>query len=168
MELTSISCGNCGAPLKLPKDAKFVTCNHCHSQLAVKHSDSITYTERLDKLDERTDRIEEEVSHLRYQSELTAVDRQWEKEREGYMITDKHGRRREPSVVGSVIIGVVFVLFGAFWMMRAPSPVAMLGIVVILIGVGSSIYSYIRAKDFLAAQSRYRRRKSKLRRTSRE
>ena len=162
MELTSISCGNCGAPLQVPPAARFVTCNHCRSQLAVKHSDTVTYTEKLEELDERTEELQEEVERLRYQSELARIDRDWEREKEQYMITDKNGRRREPSEIGSILGGVVAVGFGIFWMAMASSQaggLALFGIVFILFGIGASIYGYVRAQDFRRAERAYRRRR---------
>lgn len=165
MELTSISCGNCGAPLQIPADARFVTCNHCRSQLAVKHSDSVTYTEKLEELDERTEQLQEEVQQLRFQNELARIDRDWEREREGYMITDKHGRRHEPSVAGSVVGGIVAVGFGIFWMMMLPAQAggfALFGVVFVLVGIGVSIYGYVRAQDYLRAERNYRRRRNGL------
>jgi LSD1 subclass zinc finger protein len=166
MELSSISCGNCGAPLHIPPSARFITCNQCQSQLAVKHSESVTWTEKLEQLDARTERIEEELSHLRYQNELANLDRQWEREREKYMVTDKHGRRREPSVAASIVGGVLAVGMGVFLLatgFQGFGGMALGGLVFILVGIGGSLYSYVRAKDYLAAQRSYRRRRYQLR-----
>jgi hypothetical protein len=167
MELSSISCGNCGAPLQVPADARFVTCNHCRSQLAVKHTDSVTYTEILEELDERTERMEEELAQLRYQSDLHRIDRQWERERESYLITDKHGIRREPSVFGAVIITIAGLLMGVVVLFTFEGPGSLFGFAFMLIGCGAGAYNYFRAKDFLAAKRRYRRRRLSLYRTTR-
>lgn len=169
MELNSISCGNCGAPLRVPAEARFVTCNHCQSHLAVKHSDSVTWTEKLGELDERTERLEDELSELRYETALQRLDREWERERETYMITSKNGRRHVPTVGGAIFGGVFAGGMGLFFMiMMAGSrggggAMGLFGLVFIAVGIGIAIHSYVKAQDYLAAESRYRRRRAQLR-----
>jgi DNA-directed RNA polymerase subunit RPC12/RpoP len=51
MQLESITCNHCGAPLDVPDAANFVKCNHCDSRLAIKRTQSTTYTEELAGLD---------------------------------------------------------------------------------------------------------------------
>lgn len=168
MDLTSISCGNCGAPLRVPAEARFVTCNHCQSHLAVKHSDSVTWTEKLGELDERTERLEDELSELRYETALQRLDREWERERETYMITSKNGHRHVPTVSGAIFGGVVAGGMGLFFMImmagsRGGGAIGLFGLVFIVFGIGIAIHSYVKAQDYLAAESRYRRRRAQLR-----
>src|SRR5687768_11739867 len=51
-----------------------------------------------------------QLAEVRYQNELARLDREWEIDREQYMITTKYGRRHVPtpggSIAGAVIIGV--------------------------------------------------------------
>jgi hypothetical protein len=166
MELITVACNNCGAPLRVPDDARFVTCNHCSSQLAVKHTESVTFTEKLNEINERTERIEDELAELRSRQEIEDLDRQWERQRERYMITDKHGRRRVPTVAGSVFSGIAIVVFGIFWTVVAANMggggFALFGVLFIVVGAGVSIYSYTKAQDYLAAQRRYRRRRAQV------
>ena len=49
MELISVSCNHCGAPLEVPPGANYVTCAHCGSRLAVKRTGSAVYTELLER-----------------------------------------------------------------------------------------------------------------------
>jgi DNA-directed RNA polymerase subunit RPC12/RpoP len=164
MELITLSCGNCGAPLQVPDDAKYVTCNHCASQLAVRRTDTVTFTEKLDEISQRTQRIEGELSELKSRQELEDLDRQWEREREGYMIADKHGRRHVPTVAGSVFGGVAAAVFGVVWTAMAANMggggLAVFGVVFIVLGVGIGLHSYSKAQDYLVAERRYRRRRA--------
>ena len=165
MELTTVSCNGCGAPLRIPVDARFVTCNHCSTQLAVKHNESVTFTEQLGEINERTERIEEDLADLKSRQEIEDIDREWELERESYMVTGKHGHRSIPSTAGSVIGGVVVVVFGFFWTVMAvsigaPGIFPLFGILFIVIGIVTSIVSFTKAQGYNVAQRRYRRRRS--------
>ena len=54
----------------MPPEAQFVTCTHCHTSLAVRRSDSVTYTEKIAQIDQRTQEMEGELAQLRYDSEF--------------------------------------------------------------------------------------------------
>ena len=89
MNLQTIACNNCGAPLAVPASANYVTCNHCGSQLAVKRDVNVTYTEKIREIDQRTEAMQVELDQLRADSDLAKLERDWEYERQKYMITDK-------------------------------------------------------------------------------
>jgi len=76
MNLESITCNSCGAPIEIPETANFVRCNHCSTQLAVRREDDVTFTEELDRLEERTDELSEKVDSLATQNEIAALDRE--------------------------------------------------------------------------------------------
>ena len=111
-----------------------------------------------------TQRIEEQVGQLAIESELNAIDAQWDRERETYMITGNNGVKKLPTVAGSVVGGVIVVVFGIFWTAPAASMggggFAAFGVLFILFGIGVSAYSYGKAQAYLAAERRYRRRRS--------
>ena len=68
-----ITCGNCGAPLQVPPGVRFITCNHCHTSLAVHRSETATYTEKLDEIDARTQEMAGELAQLRNESRAGAA-----------------------------------------------------------------------------------------------
>ena len=74
MNLDTIACNQCAAPLSIPEAAKFVTCNHCHANLAIRRNDSVKYTEIVEKIAEQTANLAEQVAHLRYQNELERIE----------------------------------------------------------------------------------------------
>ncbi len=169
MELTTVSCNSCGAPLQIPADARFVTCNHCSAQLAVKHNESVTFTELLGEIGQQTQRIAEDVAELKYRQELEDIDRQWEQERETYMVAGKHGHRHIPSTFGSAVSGIVVVVFGLFWtvvasQMPGPPIFPCFGVLFIGFGVVTCIAGFAKAQQYTAAEQRYRRRRSQAQR----
>lgn len=119
MQAESLSCNNCGAPIDVSLQANFATCTHCGSRLAIRRTNSASYTETLERLDKTTSQMSEELETIRQQNELEQVDREWQMEREQYLVhNDKSGSARTPSTggaVGAVIVGVVMVVFALFW-----------------------------------------------------
>jgi hypothetical protein len=117
---------------------------------------------------------------ITHQNELAQLDREWELARESYMVTGKHGHRYIPTQAGSVVVGVVIGLFGAFWTAMAAgitggmaghgppgagglvSLFPLFGILFIVVGVGMSIYSFTRATEYAKAEQRYLQRRAEL------
>ena len=49
--------------------------------------------------------------------EVEKLDRDWDAERQRYMITTKYGRRYVPSTGAAVVVGLFSVSLGLIWMM---------------------------------------------------
>jgi DNA-directed RNA polymerase subunit RPC12/RpoP len=64
MELISLSCNKCGAPLEVPINANFVTCSYCKSRLAIHSTENAYYTEVLGEIDRKTSKILSKVDTL--------------------------------------------------------------------------------------------------------
>jgi LSD1 subclass zinc finger protein len=64
MEMLSMSCNKCGAPLEVPTGTNFVTCAFCKASLAIRTSGNAAYTEVLANIDRKTDEILEHVEAL--------------------------------------------------------------------------------------------------------
>lgn len=169
MALESVACNNCGAPLQVPEGANFVTCVHCNTQLSIKRTGNARFTEAIEDL-------REQVEKLTRQNELEALDREWELEKESFMVANKHGRRHLPTKTGSLIGGVVIAVFGLFWTTMAfgitskashfgggfgPafSCFPLFGLVFVAGGIAMSIYAYRKAGDYEQAHRRYKRRR---------
>ena len=123
MKLLALNCNRCGAPLEVPEKAKFVTCTFCQTQLAVQRSGGAAYTEALEKLDERTEQIADDVEILKLQAELDRLDREWTSGRERYMLANKEGvmsvPHRSAAVIGMIIStvgGLAFTIFSSTMM----------------------------------------------------
>lgn len=110
--------------------------------------------------------MQQQLDELRLQNEVTRLDREWELERDRYMITGRYGSRYLPNRTMSVLSGVVVVVFGIFWTGFASSIggglFALFGVVFIAAGLGFSIYSYSRATAYETAYQEYQRRRAEL------
>lgn len=176
MQLETLNCNNCGAPLQVSESANFVTCAHCGSQLAVKRTETAHYTEVLTRLDARTTEIARGLQELKRQSELNAIDEGWQEERQKYMITpsdeapylpdDKHVKR---DMIGYGVLGLLL-LFGLgylFYRVGASEfgPAIVLFAVVVLViaglGVGRNL---LKAREYKRAQQAYSERRESVRR----
>ena len=81
MDLITVSCNQCAAPLEVSATSRFVTCSICQSRLEVHRSESAVFTEVLDQLNQRTEAIGRDVSVIRKQDELAQLDREWDETR---------------------------------------------------------------------------------------
>ena len=60
-----------------------------------------------------------QLAETRYQNELERIDREWQIEREHYMVADRYGRRHIPTVGTGQLTAVGGGLFGLFWTVMA-------------------------------------------------
>ena len=160
MELKSVSCGNCGAPLQVPGAVRFLTCNHCGSSLEIKHTDSVTYSEKIAQIDERTERLEQKLEILELERELDQIDSRWQATREKLMVSNKDGGKRVPTTGGALIGVTVSTIFGLVFVGGGLSsgngvPLAM-GTFVIVIGGCVAIFAFTKAGAYADAERRYR------------
>ena len=119
MKIEKIACNSCGAPLEVATTTMFVTCRHCGIKLSIQRTDTTTFTEILEQLTAKTDQLSEQVNNLTDYTELAALDREWELERQNYMVTTKHGGKHIPSEAGSIVGGIAITLFGCVWTFMA-------------------------------------------------
>lgn len=174
MQIERIACNSCGAPLEVSATTKFVTCRHCGMKLSIQRTETATFTEILDLLTIKTDQLSEQVNNIAGYTELAALDREWELERQNYMVTTKHGGKHIPSEAGSIGGGIAITLFGCVWTFMAftitsfiPIPILhfvfpLFGMIFIFGGIASSISSYNKAGDYRRAEQRYRQRRTEI------
>lgn len=171
MQLEALSCNNCGASLSVPETANFVTCNHCSTRLAIRRTESTTFTEQLEQIESKQAEMLDSLKRLEQQNRLAEIDRAWEREQRSFLTTDKHGRQHMPNEGMAVLGGVLVVGFGIFWTILASqiggSGFAIFGVLFILLGIVGSSFKVMKAKDYRDAQRRYHRRRSELLRWAR-
>src|SRR5437764_601090 len=63
--------------------------------------------------------LADQLGEVRYQNELARLDREWEAERERYMITDRYGRRYLPTPGMGIGMAIVGGVFGVLWTVMA-------------------------------------------------
>jgi uncharacterized membrane protein len=183
MSFETLNCNECGALIQVPTVARYVTCNRCGAHLAVQRTGISTYTEaaplparQSDAHDPAWREMSGRLEQLEYQNELARIDREWDMEREQYMITSRYGRRYVPSAAAAVVMGVVIVGFGVFWTAMAFGMASNFGgdgfamffplfwVVFIVAGIGVSIYQFTKAQRYQAAYNDYQRRRDVARR----
>lgn len=180
MELLSLNCQHCSAPLQVPAEAKFVTCTHCGSQLAIRQTGSVAYTETLDAIDERTERMAEQLDDLHRRTAVADLDRQWESERQRFYVEGREGRRTLPTKTGSIAGGLIVAAFGTLWTIVACGIgggafagrggmfgvigflFPLFGTVFIAVGLWNAYQSYHKAEAYERANAHYRRERERL------
>jgi hypothetical protein len=178
MSYESLNCNECGALLQVPTVARYVTCNRCGAHLVVQRTGISTHTESArrppperDAPDLAMREMADRMEHLEHQNELMRIDREWEMERERYMVTSRYGRRYVPSMVAAVAMGVISVGFGLVWVFFAFSMASnaggafgavfpLFGLLFIAVGVGTSIYQFSKAQQYQSAYTDYQRRRA--------
>ena len=115
MQVEKNSCNSCGAPLEVAETTPFATCRHCSAKLSIQRTDTAIFTEVLEQLAAKTDQLSEQVQSLTGHSELAALDREWQMDRENYMVTRQDGARHIPSEAGAIGGGIAITIFGCVW-----------------------------------------------------
>lgn len=140
--------------------------------MAIRRTESTTFTEQLGEITKKTDEIKQVVTELARQNKVAAIDRQWDREKERFMITDKDGHRHLPSEGGAVAGGVMVVVFGTIWTVGAAAITSgmpfggvtavfpLFGVAFVIFGICISVYSYNKAKEYRSAQRRYYQRRA--------
>ena len=117
------------------------------------------------------------LSEVREQNELARIDREWEMERERYMVHGRYGRRDIPTPVGSIVMALVVGGFGVFWTVMAfsmssgfpdegPMPLfktcfPLFGVLFTVGGVVQAVRAYNKANQYRQAEAAYRARRAR-------
>jgi hypothetical protein len=122
--------------------------------------------------------LSNQLAEVRYQNELARIDREWEIERQQYLVADRYGRRHIPTSgkgIGSAVVGGVF---GVIWTVMAfsitsgapdfgPFAIAqvvfpLFGVVFILAAIGWGVHCHSRAQKYDAGYRAYQARRSQV------
>ncbi|HEY2911454.1 MAG TPA: hypothetical protein VGI99_14480 [Gemmataceae bacterium] len=174
MELSSLNCHGCGAPLEVAADARFATCSHCGARLTVKRSERAAYTELLEGIDRKTDamaeqlsaikRQNEQLSDIKRQNEIERIDREWEQERQQYMTTGNNGIRSEPNAIGGLIAATIAGVFGLIWTLSAENigagKFSLFGVLFVGLAVYVGYHSVTVGTRYMEAKARYQERRA--------
>ena len=112
MKVTKVCCQGCGADLQIDESIRFVTCNYCNARLEVVHDATVTHTRQLDKIERTTDQLAGNMKVIELQNDLERLDREWDNQRNSLLVRGKNGHVSEPSSTGSMVGGVVMIVFG--------------------------------------------------------
>jgi LSD1 subclass zinc finger protein len=177
MELTPVTCNGCGAALQVPEGARFVTCRYCNASLEIKRTESTVYTETLQRIDQRTAEMAEDLGAIRQEHEIERLDREWALRRAGFMKHGKDGSTSEPTIVAGVMSIVIGGGFGLFWTVLAfaitsrgvgigaPGPVMIFPLFGVLFIAGAVVMGLVtisRAMRFKQEQQNYQRQREEM------
>lgn len=114
MKIISLNCNHCGAPLDVPAKAKFVTCGFCSCRLQVQHTGNTYSTAVIEQLVEQTNQIQNDVDDLKRRAAIVELDERWRNQKLGLLVRNKQGRESVPTVIGTVIPGIMCLGFTLF------------------------------------------------------
>jgi hypothetical protein len=121
--------------------------------------------------------MQEQLDELRMQNAVTRLDREWEMERENYMVSGRYGYRYIPNKTTSLIGGVGVTVFGIFWTLLASglifsaAPLDVLpflacfplfGVLFVALGIATTLHAYNKGSRYEQAERRYQRRRGQL------
>jgi DNA-directed RNA polymerase subunit RPC12/RpoP len=160
MELTSVRCNHCGAPLEVGAQTRFVTCQFCNSQLEVKHTGSAAFTEVVQEIAGHTKQMASNLKVIELQNDLERLDREWDGQKMQYYVRGKNGTYSRPSRMIGVIMAVMMISFGLFFATTAlkhnTSPIfPIFGFGFVLIAVVSFFSMFNNANGLEQAESSY-------------
>lgn len=172
VELFSLSCNHCGAPLEVPASARFLTCRHCGSRLEVVTNGDAAWTvvqAQVAQIAERQDEMANDLEIIRLQNELERLDREWDSYRRGHLHRDKHGNEQEPSTAGGMMMMAIGIVGGLFFFgmtsaAGAPMLFRLVGLVFAAFGFFGGILAIQRGKAYEGSQQRYRHERRQLER----
>jgi hypothetical protein len=121
MKIIDVNCNHCGATLQVDEKTRFVTCGYCNSRLAIQQSASAVFTQVLDKIEENTGHIAENLELIKRQNELEQLDREWMMSRDNLLVRGQNGRTSTPSVAGGIFALLIGVGGGIAWTIFATS-----------------------------------------------
>ena len=108
--IEKLSCNSCGGPLEVPEGTRYLNCNHCGQSLAVKHSETATFTEAMEQLTEVAEDVAEDVASLKINQEIYELDRSWESQQDHFKNSIMGGDEADASVAKAIFNGVACVL----------------------------------------------------------
>ena len=120
----------------------------------------------------------DQLAEVRYQNELTRIDRKWEIERQDYLVAGRYGHRQVPTSAMGIVSAVVGGGFGAFWTVMAASITSgapgfgpfglvqvvfpLFGVVCTVTAIGWGVRCYLRAQKYDAAFRAYQVRRNQV------
>jgi hypothetical protein len=167
MKITKVCCQGCGADLQVDETVRYVTCNYCQARLEVVHDPSVTHTRLMEKLEKNTERMAENLRVIELQNDLARIDREWEQQKEGFMVTGKHGHRSLPSTAGSAVGGVFAAVFGVVWIgaassMGAPAPFVLFGVVFVGFAIFNAVNGASKANAHQSAEALHQSQRAEM------
>jgi hypothetical protein len=114
-----------------------------------------------------------QLEEIKIQNEISQLDREWELERENYLVAGRNGYQSIPDKSSSVIMGVSMVAFGIFWTVTSAYTNGFgrdgtiglfpwFGVFFSVFGGGLSIHAFLKASRYEKARQSYQRKRREM------
>jgi LSD1 subclass zinc finger protein len=156
-----LNCNHCGAPLSVPETARFVTCAHCHAQLAIHYEGTTVFTEVLGEIANRTANIEAGIRGLKLQRDLERLDEDWAKQRTTMLgVSMAPSKRYDSLALGGLLFctGISLVIYG----LAREREMLVVGAIISVASVGVALFGLGSTALFEEAESEYRTQRQRL------
>lgn len=120
--------------------------------------------------------MSDQLAEVKYQNELARIDREWEIEREQYLVSDRYGQQHVPTPGISTGVAILGGLFGVFWTILATSIAGafprqgafgiakvllpLFGVFFTVAAISYGLYCRSKAKRYLKAFEKYKARRA--------
>lgn len=112
MELQTVQCSQCGAPLPIADATRFVTCAYCRARLAIRRTAAALFTEQLQDVALQARALAADVRFLQLERDLEALDAGWKREQEQI---EKECSPHEPWLILLTASALPGILLLAWW-----------------------------------------------------
>jgi hypothetical protein len=106
--------------------------------------------------------LQKQLDEARYQADLEALEREWKEEEAKCMMRGKYGNRHRPSAGSGILTLVICVGMGSVLLSMAPSPMNLMGLLFMGLGIWVCIENCQKASLLEEAEERYRMRRLQL------
>lgn len=114
-----------------------------------------------------------QLEEIKLQNQIAQLDREWELERENYLVAGRNGYQSIPEKSSCVIGGVFIVAFGIFWTVTSAYSTGFgrdgaiglfpwLGVFFSIFGGGLSIHAFLKASRYEKARQGYQRKRREM------
>lgn len=111
---------------------------------------------------DRSKSLQKQMAQLKLETDLLRVEREWNADRERYIIRRNRGGDYIPTHSGSVVQGLCFVILGAVTFVIGGSQFFLIALPVVGLGLLLAAYLYSKASQYNVARLQYEKRRAEL------
>ena len=116
MNVMSILCQRCGAPLQIADESvRFVTCAHCGTPLEIVREATQAHSRILEQIQAATSESAKTLKVIELQNDLERLDREWEAQgpiMDGVLVGTKKAHDQMLTIVATVIVAALLLIMG--------------------------------------------------------
>lgn len=165
MKTERLRCNHCGASLRIPAGARFVTCEFCTTSLEVKREGGVAFTAVV----EQVQRLGRKIDRLDVRQRLSALEQQWAADRDELMAAGGNGEQSAPATAPPLIGGGFMTVAGVIWVAiavsrGAPTLFVAFGVAFVAMAVWTIVQGLNKARAYAQKKEEYETRRAVLQR----